>query len=197
MFHIRQNNHRGGVAFTLHSLQTHTCKNTTAWHYNSWTHVSTQWVEQFHSSALTSSFVDLQSSLMNMDGAFRKIYCCSILNAIFPLEWIQANCFISITGKRNPVIQAESETCVIMLWINCHSTCRAVGVSPRSLMTLGWSNSFMQAASRRKSSISERVQMATRDETSGIRCGNGKVRQGWAAVRLTNQPLNQEVFLTC
>lgn len=33
--------------------------------------------------------------------------------------------------------------------------------SPRSLMTLGWSNSFMQAASRRKSSISERVQMAT------------------------------------
>ncbi|TNN66587.1 hypothetical protein EYF80_023121 [Liparis tanakae] len=37
--------------------------------------------------------------------------------------------------------------------------------SPSSLMTLGWSNSFMQAASRRKSSISERVQMATGDET--------------------------------
>lgn len=37
--------------------------------------------------------------------------------------------------------------------------------SPRSLMTLAWSNSFMQAASRRKSSISERVQMATVEET--------------------------------
>lgn len=33
--------------------------------------------------------------------------------------------------------------------------------SPRSLMTLGWSNSFMQAASLRKSSISERVHIAT------------------------------------
>lgn len=31
-------------------------------------------------------------------------------------------------------------------------------------MTLGWSNSFMQAASRRKSSISVRVQMATRNK---------------------------------
>lgn len=37
---------------------------------------------------------------------------------------------------------------------------------PRSLMTLGWSNSFMQAASRRKSSISVRVQMATRNKNS-------------------------------
>lgn len=33
-------------------------------------------------------------------------------------------------------------------------------------MTLGWSNSFMQAASRRKSSISVRVQMATRNKNS-------------------------------
>lgn len=36
---------------------------------------------------------------------------------------------------------------------------------PRSLMTFVWSNSFIQAASRRKSSISERVQMATGGET--------------------------------
>lgn len=39
-----------------------------------------------------------------------------------------------------------------------------VSFSPKSLMMLGWSNSFMQAASRRKSSISVRVQMATENK---------------------------------
>ena len=34
---------------------------------------------------------------------------------------------------------------------------------PKILMTLWWSNSFMQAASRRKSSISVRVQIATEE----------------------------------